>query len=441
MSRRASHILLAALALAGMLAPAPARAQTLDLRNNLKKLQRYLADGFCEDALQLATDLRRREDGARSFEVWYGIVQAHYCAREVGAALAAVDELQQAITLEADEARILGNFTDDVEASFGQLRLKMPGNRPGHPRLSLRVVELEDPERQPFADAAIARLAEGVDVPGAPLYLPVGRYEVEWTEVKIEDFIGAQYVVGRARPSPWRRSQIGDGQSLGLGIVTLQGFAGEAFTVNQLSGESQVIVTEDRLSTTRTPYLSLSSTHSFPMGTLGRVAIRVDGRWRPQTAALGGVSTTGEDTELVPTYASAGLDVQLQRVEREWTLQGGIGARFTYFAYYEFIGFIVDGTEDATSDAAYRISVDTPVVGGGPELLGAVGRSFRVGSRGVQVGLEGSLGFAALTTTAKSGDLTVTGDDFDGTVSYELLGEVPWGTLVSVALYVRIPLF
>ncbi len=419
----------------------PGSVQALTpLERDLKKINRYMNDGFCEDALQLAMELMKSKEGAESFDVRFAIVQAHYCLYDVGAALDAVTALRREVPLDPGQELSVNTFVrTKVETLFGELDLMLPGGKTGVVELELvKVGDLDEPSLEPFFQFVKQRLEKGIAVP-ARVYLPLGTYEIDQVERTIEDFRGITFVIGKERLSKWKRTQVGDGQLVGFGVINFTGFGGLEHT--QPGDDTAYIVSSERLSFSSTPYFEVSSTHSMRLGTMGIVGLRIDGRFRPPMDFLGGVATT-ESGRLIPAYYSGALSVHLAIPgPKDLIVNAGFGARGSYLEYVQYLANVSIPAGSNGNDAlVVPAGVDLGALGIGPELTFGTGWAFKTGESGVQVGIEVQSGITVLSPLKRSGTVLYAGgpDEYD----YELINEgVLWGPHVGVLLFVRSPFF
>ncbi len=426
-----------ALMIAGVVWPAHALTP---LERDLKKIGRYMNDGFCEDALRLATDLTKTKEGNASFDVRFSIVQAYYCLYDVGAAIEAAGSLRQEVTLDPGQELTLNTFVrTKVETLFGEVRLVLPGGKSGTVELELKKIgDLVEPTLEPFYAFAKRRLDEGMAIPGK-IYLPLGTYEIDQVERSIDDFRGITFVIGKEKLSKWKRSQVGDGQLVGIGVMNFTGFGGLEHT--QPGDDTSYIVSSERLSFSTTPYLEVSTTHSMRLGTMGIVGLRLDGRFRPAMDFLGGVEAT-ESGFLVPAYYSGALSIHLAVPgPKGVTVNAGFGVRGSYLEYVQYLANVTipaPGSDVNAEPLVVPAGIDLGAMGLGPELTVGTGWAFKTANSGVQLGIEVQSGITVLSPLRRSGTVLYAGGPEE--YEYELISEgVLWGPHVGVLLFIRSP--
>ncbi len=411
------------------------------LERDLKKISRYMNDGFCEDALNLAKELVKSKEGAESFDVRFSMVQAYYCLHDVASTIDTAAAMRQELTLDPGQELSLNTFyRTKIESKFGELRLVLPGGKTGTVEVEInKVGELDDPSLEPFYVFVKQRLDAGVQVP-VTLYLPLGTYEIDQVERTLEDFRGITFVIGKEKLSKWKRAQVGDGQLVGFGFIDFTGFGGLEHT--QPGDESQDIVSSERLSFSSTPYLEVSSTHSMRLGTMGIVGVRVDGRMRPAMDALGGVKTT-ETGRLIPAYYSAAMSIHLAIPgPKGLIVNTGVGVRGSYIEYVQYLANISIPPEASGGQEPLVVpaGIDLGAAGIGPELTVGTGWAFRMGDSGIQLGIELQSGITVLSPLKQTGTVVYAGGPEE--YEYELINEgVLWGPHVGVMLFARSPFF
>ena len=437
----------------------PTHAYAVDreamFRVQLKKINQYLDDKFCVDALSLAQETLQKEGGAERFDVREAIARSQLCLGSVLETLATLDETEQRIPVTPEERGRLNQLRDQVRAQFGELKLRFPGGRRDKVRVTLtQVGELANPELAPFVTQVEAILASGsLTIPDARLFLPRGTYRIDAISFEIRDFEGVTFVIGRERPSPPQRLSLGDGQALGVGYLSLTGWQGDSLPIQQLSGGSQEVIGVDRLGTTASAFLELSTTRAWQWGTLGYVGLRLDLQWRPGVALPGDVVSDGLPG-LNPAWGALGASLQRQLpVKGGWSVSYGGGARVLRYDWLEYLAIVAledpdgggaSGTTDPYSGETTNISrmpVYMPTWGGGLEVMAASQWQVRAGKQPMQVGLELRAGLAGLVPTQQEGQETLDTGSGSVILSWRLYQERLWGSYVGGVVTVRMPLF
>ena len=416
----------------------PAFALT-PLERDLKKIERYLEDNFCEDALKLAKELRNGKDGAENFDVWFGQLQATYCLNDVGTAVEISSEMRQKLRLtQLQEGRVSTFVREKISDSFGELKISYPPGKSGQTDIVIsKVGELRNPQLDPYFQVVRKKLADGVEPP-LRVYLPFGTYEIDQVERSIEDAQGINFVLGKERLSAWKRTQIGDGQALGFGYLTFSGFTTEPYLVDQPGTSDQVLIDGYRPSYSSTPYLEVSTSHSAAVGSIGMMGIRADLRIRPALDFLGGVKEL-EGTLLIPSFIALGTSVLIEIPTKVgFSFQAGAGIRLGASSYTTYLAFVDLDSGDATNNVQAAVNLPSYVVG--PELKLSAARSIRTGQGGVQFGFEVSADLMFMVPALREGTikLSSTGQEYNFTLGEDT---ALWGPTVCGTLFLRTPFF
>lgn len=409
------------------------------LERDLKKIEKYFDDNFCEDAFKLAKDLKASKEGAESFEVWYAYIRGQYCLHDVGSTMEVISEARQKLKLNAVQESMLTSFVrEKVNEKFGEVRFAHSPGKSGQIELTIsKVGALKDPTLDPYFEFVRKKVSDGIEPP-AKIFLPLGDYEIDQVERSIEDANGINFVIGSEKLSRWKRAQIGDGQAIALGFTSMSGFTAPAYTVDQPGTTEQLLIGEYRLTFSSIPYLEMSSTHSRAAGSVGMMGVRFDARLRPPSPALGGVKTI-EGGQLIPSFYSAAVSAMLDLPARfGFNFQAGAGVRAGYTSYVIYPAYL-DAPED-DSDQGFLAAIYLPGLTIGPEWKLSAGKSVRSGTSGIQVGFELNGSLMVIAPIAKTGQVKLAGVED----SYEYtLGEdaAVWGPVVSGQLFFRTPFF
>lgn len=409
------------------------------LERDLKKIEKYFDDNFCEDAFKLAKDLKASKEGAESFEVWYAYIRGQYCLYDVGSTMEVLSEARQKLKLNAVQESILTSFVrEKVNERFGEIRFAHSPGKTGQIELTItKVGALKDPTLDPYFEFVRKKVSEGIEPP-MKVYLPLGDYEIDQVERSIEDSNGINFVIGSERLSRWKRAQIGDGQAIALGYTSMNGFTAPAYKVDQPGNQEQLLVGEYRLTFSSIPYVEMSSTHSRAAGTVGMMGVRFDARLRPPSPTLGGVKTI-EGGQLIPSFYSLGLSAMLDLPARlGLNFQAGAGVRAGYISYIVYPAYLEDPT--GTSEQGLLAALYLPGFSIGPEWKLSAGKSVRSGPSGLQVGFELNGSLMVIAPLAPTGEVKQAG--YEDTYQYTV-GEdaAVWGPVVSGQVFIRTPFF
>lgn len=437
----------------------PGQVQAVDqetlFRVQLKKIHQYLEDKFCQDALSLALDTQRRERGASRFDVGEAIAQAQLCLGRVLETLTTLDGIEQKVSVTPEERSRLNGLREQVRSQYGELKLRLPGGRRDKIRVNLEIVgPLANPALQPFAEEVQASLLSGtITIPETRLFLPRGTYRIDAVSFEIRDFEGTTFVLGRERPKSMQRLSLGDGQAVGVGYLSLTGWQGDSLPIQQLSGGTQEVIGVDRLGTTASAFLELSSTRAWQWGTLGYVGLRLDLQWRPGVALPGDVVTDAVPG-LNPAWAAGGASLQRALpIRGGWSISYGAGARVLRYDWLEYLALVAledpeggaaPGTTDPYTGESTNISrmpIYMPTWGGGLEGMAATHWQLKAGKQPLQLGFELRAGLAALIPTQNEGQETL--DTGAGTIllTWRLYQERLWGSYAGGVITLRMPLF
>lgn len=409
------------------------------LERDLKKIERYLDDNFCEDALKLAKELKNSKEGAENFDVWFGQIKATYCLYDVITTVELATEMRQKLKLTAtQEGQISAFGREKVSELFGELKISYPPGKSGQIDIVIsKVGELRNPALDPYFQLVRKKLADGVEPP-IRVFLPLGTYEIDQVERSIEDAQGITFVLGKERLSPWKRAQIGDGQALGFGYMTMSGFTTDPYLVDQPGTSDQVLIGAYRPSYANTPFMEVSSTHSAAMGSIGMMGLRGDLRFRPPVDFLGGVKEL-DGGLLIPSFVSLGASMLLEIPNTfGFCFQAGAGLRVGGSSYTTYLAFVDLDSSDATNNVQAAVNLPSYVIG--PEIKLAASRSFRAGAGGIQFGFEISTDLLFMVPAMRSGTIVLSssGQEYDFTLGEDT---ALWGPVVSGTLFIRTPFF
>lgn len=438
-SCRIASIGLSACLLLVMALPRPILAIT-PLERDLKKIERYLEDSFCEDALKLARELRNTKEGAESFDVVMGLIRAQYCLNDISSTLELSSEARQKLKLTPTQESVLTAFLrEKVTSQFAELKFQLPPGKSGQVDIALsRVGDLKVPELEPYYLFVRKRLAEGVEPP-VKVYLPFGSYEIDQVERTLETSEGITFTIGNERLSNWKRAQIGDGQAFGVGYLTLNGFTTEPYTVDQPGSDEQLLIGAFRPTFSSTPFFELSSTHSTAVGSVGMMGLRGDLRIRPPAEFLGGTESL-EGENLVPSLYTIGASVLLELPQKLGVaFQVGAGIRAGYMSYTRYLAFVDITSSSGTSDSV-QVAVNLPSYLAGPEVKASAAKAIRTGNSGIQIGFEVNANLQVLVPASREGMVRLSGSEDLYPFN---IGEdtALWGPVVSGTLFMRTPFF
>lgn len=452
MKRPRGPTLVLTLLLTLLLLPTPAAAAEVDasFRVQLKKINQYLEDQFCADALAQAQETLLREGAAEQFALREAIAKAQLCLGAVLETLTTLDETEQQLPVTPEERARLNLLRDQVRSEFGELRLRLPGGRRAPVRTTLEQVgPLSMPGLQPYVTQVQARLASGtVRVPETRLFLPRGTYRIDEVPFEIQSFEGITFVLGRERPPALRRLVLGDGQALGIGYLSLTGWQGTGLQLSQLSGGTQEVIGVDRLGTSGSAFLEASHARVWRWGTLGYVGTKLDLQWRPGVSLPGDV-VTGTVPGLTPAWAGLGMSLRRQQpLQGGFSVGYGAGLRLLRYDWMEYLAIVsLEESSGGTSSGSgetinvSRMPIYMPTWGGGLELLATSGWQLLAGKQPIQVGLELRGGLAALVPSVREGEQRLDTGDGELVLRWRLYQERLWGSTLSTLLTVRIPLF
>lgn len=452
---RMAHHFLGMAMCCGLVLPTPAQASTSDayFRVQIKKINQYLDDTFCQDALLLALETQQKEGGDALFELREGIARAQLCLGRIPETLAVLDETERVITVSPEERTRLNRMREQVRAQFGELKLRLPRNRRDKIRVQL-AGKPDDPSLLPRMEEVQELLRSGtVMVPDSRLFLPRGKYEIDSVAFEIRDFEGVTFVIGKQRPPVSQRLSLGDGQALGFGYLSLTGWQGDQLPIQQLSGGSQEVIDVDRLGSSAGAFMEVSSTRASLWGTLGYVGTRLDLQLRPGVSLPGDVVSEG-NPGLAQSWASAGASLHRQLpVKGGLSVTYGGGLRVLRYNWMEYLALVsledengegAPGTNDPYSGETTNISrmpIYMPTWGGGLELTAASHWQLMLGKQPLQLGLELRAGAAALFPTQRTGEERIDTGAGDVILRWRLYQERLWGSYGGGLLVFRLPLF
>lgn len=424
--------------------PAPGFALT-PLERDLKKVERYFDDNFCEDALNLAKDLKATKEGNESFDVWMALIRGTYCLHDVNETLSLINETQRSVKMDSTQNEKLRTFLNGkILTVFGELRFELPDGKTGKVEVQLnKAGPFVNPELEPFYEFSKKKLAEGVEIPYKVL-LPFGSYEIDQAERTIDEPKGIGFVIGKEKLGPWKKTQVGDGQSVGFGWSSFFLHEGTPYRIKQQSGSTITLVDAQRLSMSGMPILEISSTSSSPFGTIGMIGRRIDFRVRPPVTGL-----PGEVDPTLPasSFYSLGALLTLELPAAAGiSMNFGVGGRFGLLSNIRYV-FQLEGTAVSEGEDVGDLTVNTLTVVPlsayqfGPEALFTAGRSIRLGKGGLQFGIAVA---GMLDVTRPVSGRIQSSTCAEGVLNCTFnIAEVPilFGPLLTTSIYLRVPFF